>query len=463
MKPEIHQCQIGSRFILARRLIVAVCLVLVVVPVRAEVFDREQSIAYALEHNPELRAMREQAAAAGNRRDAAQGAQLPQIGLNLSASSSNNALDAFAGRLNTRSVTAQDFDPARLNNPGYRELYLGQIGLRWSLYTGGRVSARADGAAELAKAADLEFQRARELTAFHALQAYLNVQVAEQGLIVAEDAVASAEQHAGTTARLAREGRIVQSDKLTAEVNLAALQASRAQARTRLERARHQLSRMMGLPASVEPAVVPYPGSRVVAPPEPGELASLEQAALAQRKDLAAAQAVQVAARSQVDAARAAHLPQIDVIATHNRYDNGDANDSSNSVMGVLALDLYSGGQASAGVSAAAAEAKQAEWQVQARTQTVRQEVRDAYQALREARERHAIATGNVERARETVRQVQVRYGQGRTILIDLLQAERALVEARNEELGARLNLEVGQAALALAQGTLALPEGTPP
>ena len=115
------------------------------------------------------------------------------------------------------------------------------------------------------------------------------------------------------------------------------------------------------------------------------------------------------------------------------------------------------------GVSAAAAEAKQAEWQVQARTQTVRQEVRDAYQALREARERHAIATGNVERARETVRQVQVRYGQGRTILIDLLQAERALVEARNEELGARLNLEVGQAALALAQGTLALPEGTPP
>jgi outer membrane protein len=450
-----------ERSLLLRGLVIAAGLSLLAAPAHAEVFAREQAIQYALEHNPDLLGMREQAAAAGSRRDAARGAQLPQLGLNLSASSSNNALDAFAGRLNTRSVTAQDFDPARLNNPGYRELYLGQLGLRWSLYTGGRVSAQAEGAAEMAKAAQLEFERARELTAFYCLQAYLNVQLAEQGLIIAEDAVGSATQHADTTARLAREGRIVSSDKLTAEVNLAAMQSARAQARTRLERARHQLARVMGLPPLVEPSVTPYPGSSVSMPPQPAEPATLEQTALARRKDLAAAQAVQLAARSQVDAARAAHLPQVDLVATHNRFDNGDANDSSNSVMGVVALDLYSGGQASAGVSAAAAEAKRAEWQVQARTQSVRQEVGDAYQALREARERHEIATGNVERARETVRQVQLRYGQGRTILIDLLQAERALVEARNEELGARLSLEVSQAALALAQGAFT-PPGEP-
>jgi len=445
------------------RLMVAACLALLSAPAGAEVFTRDEAIRYALEHNPELLAIREQASAAGSRRDAARGAQLPQIGLNFSASSSNNALDAFAGRLNTRSVTTQDFDPAQLNNPGYRELYVGQLGLRWSLYTGGRASAQAEGASELAKAAELEFQRARELTAFHSLQAYLNLQLAEQGFTIAEDAVRSAAQHANTTARLAREGRIVSSDKLTAEVNLAAMEASRAQARTRVEHARHQLARVMGLAATVTPSVTPYAGSRVVDATPLADLAALEQTALAQRKDLAAAQAVQTAARAQIDAARAAHLPRVDLIATHNRYDNGDANDSSNSVMGVVALDLYAGGQTSAAVSAAAAEAKQAEWQLQARTQSVHQEVRDAYDAIREARERHAIASGNVERARQTVQQVEVRYGQGRTILIDLLQAERALVEARNEELSARLNLEVGQAALALAQGTPSLPgQGRP-
>jgi outer membrane protein TolC len=131
--------------------------------------------------------------------------------------------------------------------------------------------------------------------------------------------------------------------------------------------------------------------------------------------------------------------------------------------MGVLALDLYSGGRPSAEVAAAAAEAKQAQWQTQAQEHAVRNDVRDAVEALREARERRGIAAGNVERARETVRQVKLRYGQGRTILIDLLQAERALVEARNEEALAHFNFATGYAALDLAQGTLKLPAGDIP
>ena len=74
-----------------------------------------------------------------------------------------------------------------------------------------------------------------------------------------------------------------------------------------------------------------------------------------------------------------------------------------------------------------------------------------------------ATAAENVERARENVRLIKQRYGQGRTILIDLLQAERTYTDARNEELISRLGLEVGQAALRLAEGTLPLPPETTP
>ena len=442
----------------------ALLLVLVAAPVGAELYTHEQAIAFALVHNPELRALRERLDAADQRREAASGARLPQVGLSLSARSSNNALDAFADKLNTRSVTAQDFDPARLNDPGYRELYMGLLGLRWPVYTGGRLSAQIEGAAETARATRLQYERARELTAHHTLRAYLNVQMAEQGLAIADDAVVAAAEHARTTAALVREGRIVTSDKLTAEVNLAAMESSRAQARSRVERARNQLRLAMGLPAAVGLAVTPSAAVQPAPPAALARLEDLETAALAARKDLAAARAMQAAAQASVEAARAAHLPQIDVIATHNRFATSDASDYSNSVMGVLALDLYSGGRPSAEIAAAAAEAKQAQWQTQAQEQTVRNDVRDAVEVLREARERHAIASGNVERARETVRQVKVRYGQGRTILIDLLQAERAFVEARNEELGARFGLEAGYAALELALGTVRLPavEGTP-
>jgi outer membrane protein TolC len=100
---------------------------------------------------------------------------------------------------------------------------------------------------------------------------------------------------------------------------------------------------------------------------------------------------------------------------------------------------------------------------VQSLEQVVRQDVRVARETLREAGARNTTAAQNAERARENVRLVKQRYGQGRTILIDLLQAERAYTEARNEELVSRVGLEVGQAALQLADGTLPLPEETTP
>ncbi len=56
------------------------------------------------------------------------------------------------------------------------------------------------------------------------------------------------------------------------------------------------------------------------------------------------------------------------------------------------------------------------------------------------------------------MRLVKQRYGEGRTILIDLLMAERVLVEARNEELTASLGQELSAAQLQLAEGSLPLP-----
>ena len=103
------------------------------------------------------------------------------------------------------------------------------------------------------------------------------------------------------------------------------------------------------------------------------------------------------------------------------------------------------------------------ERRVQSLEQTARNDVREAWENLREAGARHASAADNAERARENARLVKQRYGQGRTILIDLLQAERSYTDARGEELVSRVGLEVGQAALQLAEGTLPLPAEAAP
>lgn len=438
--------------------IVFICLVSGGGPVNAaEIFDLDRAVGYALEHNPDLLALRAQSEAATARTQTAAGERLPSLGLSYAARASNNPLDAFADKLNTRRVTTPDFDPARLNHPGTSDLHATQLALRLPVYSGGRLTAAVATAEETEKNARLEYERAREITAFHILRTYLGVQSAQEELAIADDTVKAAEEHARTTARLAREGRIVVSDKLTAEVNLAAVQSRREQAVTRLTSARNQLKLVMGLPLDGEIVLTPAPSDIETFPV--AVLADSEARALAGRKDLAAARALSQAARSRVQAARAAHKPSVDFIATSNWYDDNPGFDAhSSSVMGVVSLDLYAGGRHQGEISAALAEDRAAQWRVQSLEQAVRNEVREARENLREARARHASAADNTERAKENVRLVKQRYGQGRTLLIDLLQAERSYTDARGEELVSRVNLEVGQAALQLAEGSLPLP-----
>ncbi len=429
---------------------------------RAETFSLNQAISYALEHNPDLLALRAQSEAAASRTQSAAGAHLPSLGLSYSARASNNPLDAFADKLNTRSVTTPDFDPARLNHPGTSDLHATQLALRLPVYTGGRLSASLHNVEAMEKNARLQYERAREVTAFQTRRAYLTLQAAQDGLTIADDAVTAAQAHARTTAQLSSEGRIVVSDKLTAEVNLAAVRSQREQAATRVESARNQMKLVMGLPLNSD--VTLSLANIETEAFNASALADSESRALAGRKDLAAVQAMSQAARARVQAARSAHKPNVDFIATSNWYDDNPGFDShSSSVMGVVSLDLYAGGRHQSDISAALAEEREMQWRVQSLEQSVRNDVREAHDMLREARARDAIAADNVDRARENVRLVKQRYGQGRTILIDLLQAERAYTDARNEELTSRLNLQVGQAALHLAEGTPALPSGTSP
>ena len=86
--------------------------------------------------------------------------------------------------------------------------------------------------------------------------------------------------------------------------------------------------------------------------------------------------------------------------------------------------------------------------------------MRDAFATRHEGEQRLKLASRNLVTARKAVRQVDERYGEGRTILIDLLQAEQALLNSRSEWLNASLRLREGQLDVLHAMGTLGR-EGT--
>lgn len=436
-------------------------LVVATVCAQADTYSIDAAIAYALAHNPSLGAAREQVGAADARLRAASGRRLPQVDARYAVRRSDNPLDVFADKLNTRRVDpASDFSADALNHPGASTLYNAGVALEWPIYSGGRVDAGIAEARHNQRAAAFGHDRVREVVAFETLRAYRGAQAAEAAVSIAEAAVRAAAQHADTTARLLAQKRIIASDKLTAEVNLALLESQRERAATRRLTAMTQLERVMGLPLGAAPQIAAWDEAAIAAPPMPA-LEAIEAGALERRRDLAAQKALFEAGRSRVRSAYAADKPQVSVIAAENWYDDAFGfGNASFSIGAAVRFNLYSGGRDREDVRAAQHEANEREERLLALRDQARQEVRDAFYALNEARARVAICADNVGKARRTVELVRGRYGEGRTILIDLLQAERVLVETRSEKLAATLDLAIAAAALDLARGTYAsMPE----
>jgi outer membrane protein TolC len=421
----------------------------------------EEAVAHALAHNPELAAARARLAAAGEASAAAEAARLPEINLRYTARRSDNPLDAFADRLNTRSVTSADFDPARLNDPGASTLHATALSVTWPLYTGGRLEAGARAAASHARAARHRYQRLRETVAYQTRAAYLEAQAAEAAVQILDEAVRAMQGHADTTARLLAERRIVASDKLSADVSLALTEGQREQAVTRARRARERLALVMGL-APGEPLPVLPPWKEPDKTPMALDVLArnsegvLEQVAIERRADLQALAAEHEAARAAIDAARAAFRPQLSVGAARHWYDDSPGLDNaSNSLFGTVSMNLWRGGRDHHELERAAKEAEAAAARLAAARLAAADEVRAAVSALVEARARVAICADNVGKARRAVEIVRRRYGEGRTLLLDLLQAERVLTESRLEKLHASLAVALGEAGLDYATGTL--------
>ncbi len=188
-------------------------------------------------------------------------------------------------------------------------------------------------------------------------------------------------------------------------------------------------------------------------PAAPGEQSALLQQAGRQRPDLQASRARVDAARASVKRSRGKLHPQVGVVANRDRIDSDFGEADSWNAGAYVQFNLFNGGSDYYGIREQQQALIQAEQHLKLKRLQVNGEVNTAMERMNTAASRFQIARDSSTRALEAVQRVQRRYGQGRTILIDLLQAEGALVTSRSEALAAALDYEIAQAALALATG----------
>lgn len=429
--------------------------------------DLRQSVEIALKQNPDIQASRAQIrqAEAGLRQ--ARGKRFPSLSTSLTATRTNDALNAFGLKLSQRNATFNDFGagefnpanpgvlsvaPGNLNHPGAVDNLDTRLELKIPLYNGGQIRgfiAQARAGLRAARHGDVA---ARQQVIFNVVQAYQGVQSARAFVHVAGQGVAASQAYAKTAQSLFRNGVIVRSDLLAAQLRVEDTRIQLEQARNAEATALDQLHLLLGMP--LEQPLDIGPAAAIQAPV--GTLADLQRQAVANNPRILALRRQLDAAQAGVRVARAAYYPHLNAMARQDwNSPHPNVGVPSYTLAGVLSWDLFDAGSSRAGVDRAEAGRMELLARLRQAEDGTRVQVADAWRKAREADRRVATRELGVQQAEEAQRLVEKRYRNGVTTMVEVLANQAQLDKARADLVQARYDQVVQRAALLQALGEL--------
>lgn len=170
---------------------------------------------------------------------------LPQISLGYTALSTNNPLNAFGFLLQQESVTAMDFEPTKLNNPGASQNYSTQIEAKLPLINTDLIYARK-GAKAQREAYKYKAERTKEYIEFEVRKAYTQLQMAYQARKVLQQSLEDVKEIHQSVTNFYNQGLIQKSDVLNAQVQVNTIETALAKAESNIRNASDGLNLLMG-------------------------------------------------------------------------------------------------------------------------------------------------------------------------------------------------------------------------
>ena len=365
----------------------------------------------------------------------------------------NNPMWAFGTKLNQGTITQQDFDPDRLNDPDPINNFASTFSANWPLFDSGQTWYGLRQAKLGKEAAASVMERTRQQVIAETVTAYLGALLAKENLAVIHQTLETARANLKMIASRFKSGFIVKSDLLRAQVRESDLEQQRLQAESQIEIARAILNAAMGV-------AIDNP-HELSTPLEPGD--RIEQSlkhwvdtAIAQRADLEQLKISEMIAREEISKSRAAHLPSLNLVGNYeiNSEDFSETADNYN-IGAVLNLNLFSGYSISAKIREAEAALKQVNSIQQDLRQQILVETRQGYLQAQSAWKRIQVAQAAVQQAEEAMRIVANRYQNGLLTILDLLSSEAVLQQACMNYFQSVHDYKKAKVQLELAAGTL--------
>lgn len=413
-----------------------------------------EAVAIALDNNPEVAATGYDAVAAQARKDGAWGAMLPSL----------SAEGAY-----TRHLDDQRLLPARYNGESgvfSDTIYSGDLVVRMPLFAGGRLINEARAAKLLSQAAQHRLGRTREELVFNVTSVFYSILAQEQLIESLAFSREALDSHLKRVNELIAAQKAAKVDRLRTEVRLADVQQRIVAERNTLSVQKQLFANLMGVEATSR--TLGLQGTL-----DESTTRSLSQeegvaAAFTNRPDYLAARKELEAQAKRVDVARGAHSPTVGLFGAYGgrwasdpteqldaegQVLSGDNSEDAGRVGIGIEIPLFQGGRIRARVKEEHAKLAAAQERLHKQELQIRLEVETAILNFGSASERVQTLRKSVEQAEESLRIERQKYELGKGAIVDVLDAQAALLEAETNYYRALADVHIARAQIELATG----------
>jgi outer membrane protein TolC len=362
-------------------------------------------------------------------------------------------LDAQLYRYQLPNIVAplHGFDPR--NPPTFdNTLISGTALLNWAVLDFGNRAGRVRAQRALEGAADAAVSIAEMQLIGRAANAYLRV-VSARDLLAAEDQrLAALASEVDRTRQLQAQGKAARLEGLRVEAEAQRARADRIAGASQLDVAEHDLAQLMHQPFDMVHRARLSPLHLTDSAMTDSSTSFRDAIASRARQSSSELQELQQRARAAdagISIAKAAWFPEFHLVGGYVNYGQLTGDYSGEWRVGVtMSYTLYNGGGREAGVRRAQADDKAAAEQLRNGELNVEQSVDRSIAAVREAHARVIALQSAVEQSAEVVRieRLTMEVGSGtQTEYLDaeanLLRSRASLIDARNAEISARVEL----------------------
>jgi outer membrane protein len=380
----------------------------------------QQCLAVAFKNNPEIIQRQWDVKTAGFEKDIARGALLPSV-------------YARGGY--------EHYRDERLIQPRRRgtsevlqftdDLVTGDIVLTMPLYTGGRLQNQLKAADLLAGSAQQLLAHSRSELVFNITSVYYSILGQREvinSLIFSQE---SLEEHFKRTRELMAAQKAAHVDLLRTEVRLADIEQQLLRERNTLNIQRFVLASLLGCDAETE--VVDVEG-KLTLNDIPDDLDNGLKLALLNRNDYQSLTSRVDVRRRMVDVAKSRRMPEVSLQASYgSRWDSDDF-DQDNEVgsIGIFAeIPLFEGGRIEAGIRRERSRLSAAEESLRHLKLQIQVEVETAVSNIDSTKARIGVTEKAVETAKESLRIEREKYDLGKGAIVDVLDAQSALLSSQ--------------------------------